>query len=316
MKKILFLLVNFLPLFLLSQDKITFYDYGWKECKQVDAMYFSIIEKTDSLYHRQDFYLQQKMVQMDGYYLDSACKIKHGKFNYYYYNGKPESVVTYKNDHRNGLRLSYYLNGAMKDSSNYEEGNYTGISCSWYPNGMIKDSVEKVTDNRYINFSWHDNGVPFSAGYRDAAFKEDGVWKYFYKNGKVASKERYKSGELLEKQYFTEDGFPISDTASIDRDATFPGGLKEWAKYLLKNSSFPRNYYFANSGKAVVMVEFIIDEEGRVEDARVAVPFHPEFDKIALSAIRNSPKWKPAIEHHVHVKSYFRQPVTFHQIDE
>ena len=52
---------------------------------------------------------------------------------------------------------------------------------------------------------------------------------------------------------------------------------------------------------------------GKVIDAEVSLPFHPEFDKIALSIIKDSPAWTPATAHNRKVKAYRRQPITFAQ---
>jgi hypothetical protein len=56
-----------------------------------------------------------------------------------------------------------------------------------------------------------------------------------------------------------------------------------------------------------------VDEEGLIQDAEVTGSLHPDFDKIALEAIKNSPKWIPAIDHNRKIKAYRRQPVTFAQ---
>jgi outer membrane biosynthesis protein TonB len=56
-----------------------------------------------------------------------------------------------------------------------------------------------------------------------------------------------------------------------------------------------------------------VDEEGTIQDAEVTGSLHPDFDKVALEAIKNSPKWIPAIDHNRKIKAYRRQPVTFAQ---
>jgi hypothetical protein len=53
-----------------------------------------------------------------------------------------------------------------------------------------------------------------------------------------------------------------------------------------------------------------------VTDAEVYMPFHEEFDRIALKIIKNSPAWLPAISNNRKVKVYRLQPITFTQSDE
>jgi hypothetical protein len=57
----------------------------------------------------------------------------------------------------------------------------------------------------------------------------------------------------------------------------------------------------------------MIDEEGKVQNLYVSIPFHPVFDKIALRMVQESPKWLPAISHNRTVSTWFTQPVSFVQ---
>jgi outer membrane biosynthesis protein TonB len=160
---------------------------------------------------------------------------------------------------------------------------------------------------------WFDNGNPAAAGNYAAERKGHGKWQYFHKNGQLSSIEVFDKGSLRSKQYFTEDGSPIADTTSRDRAATFPGGQKAWMKYLQRSLYFPSQWKISGADEVVVVVDWAIDEDGKVVDAWVSAPFHPEFDKIALEVIRKSPQWQPCISHNRRIKDYRRQPVTFSQ---
>ena len=98
-----------------------------------------------------------------------------------------------------------------------------------------------------------------------------------------------------------------------ESEPEFPGGMNSWQKYLSKQVYWPADLKFETDGQAVVIVSYAIDEEGKVVDAYVSLPLHPEFDRIALRAIQQSPKWKPAISHNRKIKSHLSQPITFIQ---
>jgi len=123
----------------------------------------------------------------------------------------------------------------------------------------------------------------------------------------------YSNGRLLSRTYFSEDGQPLTDTANKDRQAEFKGGIKAWQTYLLKQLYFPSQWKFTQGTQAVVFVNWVVDEQGAIQDAEVTGSFHPDFDKVALQKIKNSPKWIPAIDHNREIKAYRRQPVTFAQ---
>ena len=59
-----------------------------------------------------------------------------------------------------------------------------------------------------------------------------------------------------------------------------------------------------------VIVDFTVDKEGMVRDARVVMSTNPKFEKPALDAIR---KWrfKPGVKNGRHVNVRVRQPITF-----
>ncbi|NJO25314.1 MAG: TonB family protein [Bacteroidia bacterium] len=120
-----------------------------------------------------------------------------------------------------------------------------------------------------------------------------------------------------QKIFYNEDGASHTDTLKANRDAEFKnGGLKGWGNYLHKQVYWPEGYRFSKGNMAVVVVALTINEEGKPEDVFVVVPFHPQFDKIALRAVSSSPAWNPAMANNRKVKQRLRQPVTFQQEEE
>jgi antitoxin component YwqK of YwqJK toxin-antitoxin module len=297
-----------------SQPQEQLYDHNWKPTNDVQkARFYSMTEHKDSLWVTYDYYIFEKKLQMKGSYKDSAKKIRHGEFTWYHANGYLERQGTYINNKQTGTWVSYYENGVMRDSSHYIFGNKKGISLSWHYNGFMADSSSLNTDGSGVVVEWFDNGTPAAAGKLAAGRKLHGTWQFFHKNGSLSALEVYDNGKLIKKEYFDEKGVKEADTTSKDRDAQFSGGGKAWQKYLQKQIYWPPNLSFQTSGEAVVVVRYSVDEDGKIVDAYVSLPFHPEFDRIALKAITQSPKWKPAISHNRKVKTYLTQPVGFVQ---
>ena len=297
-----------------SQKIERYFDYRWHDTTATNARFYSLMEKTDSGWHRKDYYLHSLSLQMEGLYKDSACKISSGRFRYFHPTRFIESTGTYRDGKKQGLWLHYYSDGIMEDSTVYDNGNPVGIRLSWYHNGYLSDSASYNPDGSGIHVFWFDNGNPSAAGRYAPGYKKYGKWQYFYKNGGPSAFEIYDgSGVLKDKQYFDEKGGPVPDTTNKDKSAEFPGGLKAWGKYLGKALYFPDQYKFTNGDQAVVVVEAIIDEDGKVVDVEAVVPFYPAFDKIALDAVRKSPNWVPAIEHNRKVRHQIRQPIVFSQ---
>lgn len=59
-----------------------------------------------------------------------------------------------------------------------------------------------------------------------------------------------------------------------------------------------------------VVLTFVVDEQGRVQNAQVESSSHPGFEKPALEAVR---KWrfKPGMKEGAPVKAYVKQPIRF-----
>jgi hypothetical protein len=316
MKPTCFILLLAIPsLAAFAQKTEKFYDYEWKATDGPHARFYSVVERTDSGYHRQDFYLHDMSLKMEGWFEDSTCKIRSGKFTYIYPGKKLESSGRYVHNKRQGLWLVYHPNGMMADSTAYDDGLPIGTSMAWYSNGFPSDSAVYNSDGSGVKVGWFDNGNPSYAGRLAPDYKSYGKWQYFHKNGQTSAFELYNNGRLVDKQYFDEAGQPVLDTTNKDKDASFVGGTKAWLKYLNSRLYFPTGYIIINSDEAALVITMTIDEDGKIKDAFVSTPFYPPFEKIALGAIHGSPKWQPAMSHNRRISAVFSQPVVFRQLD-
>lgn len=287
------------------------YDYNWRPTSADQARFYSLSQKKDSGWYTRIMYVNIEKLEMVGLYEDMENTIRNGQFYWLYPNGKFERCGKYIHNKKEGLWLDFYNDGSLKDSSFYINGNQSGISISWYRDGTYKDSLNMDEQGNGTFVSWLTNGQPSAVGKYIDYNKQNGKWQYFHNNGKLSSIELYDKGSLKDKQYFDENGNP-TDTTNNDRAVQFTGGSKKWNNYISSSVHFP-NLQFSNGYLAVVVVEGTINEEGKVIDAEVTVPVHPDFDKAVLQPVLNSPSWQPCIEHNRKVCSTFRESVSFEQ---
>jgi antitoxin component YwqK of YwqJK toxin-antitoxin module len=297
-----------------SQETAQLFDYNWKPVSDnTKARFYSLTIKKDSVWNRKDYYIYEQRLQMEGNYKDSACKIAQGIFNRYHPNGFLSSTGNYDDNKKEGTWLSYHDNGMMKDSAFYKEGQVLGESHSWYASGFSEDSSVTNIDGSGVTVVWFDNGKISYAGNYAAGHKPTGKWQYFHHNGQPSAMEIYDNGALIDKQYFNEKGVEEADTTNKDSESTYPGGIEAWINYLKKKLYWPKGLQLANSNQVTIVVDWMVDDDGKVKNVKVITPVHPEFDNIALNIISRSPKWIPAISHNRKVKAYRRQPLTFAQ---
>jgi hypothetical protein len=299
-----------------AQKTTKYYDFSWKETDVSHARFVSIVERTDSGWHRLDYFVQGPTLQMEGWYEDSAEKVGTGKFTWGYPDNKLKMTGRYLHGKRQGLWLVYHPNGMMADSVFYDAGNPIGTELRWFRDGTPSDSSVNNPDGSAVEVSWFDNGNPSSAGRYSGGHKMNGRWQFFHDNGKLSAIELYDNGKLQQKQYFDENGQAMIDTITKDKEAMFTGGINAWLKYLGNHLHFPSNYTITNGDEAAVVLTFTVDTDGTVKDAYISVPFHAPFEKEALYTVLHSPKWQPAIDHNRHVESVMVQPVIFRQPDD
>lgn len=213
------------------------------------------------------------------------------------------------------IEKAKYLSAFKKLSDTaYEMKNYNFagplITAETY-----KDAEATIL-NGEITFYGADGEID-SSGYTHNGKKHD-WWYYYTDSSTLWMKEQYSDGKLLQRM----------DTAAIraenekrktewsttlkkdEIEASFEGGDKGWIKYVQRNIDFPTRAKNLNVGGQLIL-QFIIDKEGNVTDAKVAKSVEYSIDEEGLRLIKNSPKWKPAWQSGRYVKAYRKQPLNF-----
>lgn len=95
----------------------------------------------------------------------------------------------------------------------------------------------------------------------------------------------------------------------VEIESKYPGGVSAWAAFLYRKLVYPQQAI--DEGKqGTVVVRFIVDKEGNVSDVE-AISGPEELRASAVSVIKKSGQWEPAIQNGKKVKSYKSQPITF-----
>jgi periplasmic protein TonB len=83
--------------------------------------------------------------------------------------------------------------------------------------------------------------------------------------------------------------------SKLSYKARYPGGQEMLDKFISNNLVYPEEA-FNDSLQGTVYASFVINEEGRVLDARIVDGVHPLLDAAALEVIRSIPKFYPATD--------------------
>ncbi len=136
-----------------------------------------------------------KTVRYVGQFVDDKPT---GKFVYYYRSGEPSMVVIHNPDGTSECK-SYHLNGSLMSSGNYvnqlKEGTW------WYFNNEKKVMSKEVYANGVLHgmcYEYFPTAVDEELKVLKETYYEkglsQGVWKEYYKDGKLQTKGTYKDG--------------------------------------------------------------------------------------------------------------------------
>jgi protein TonB len=111
------------------------------------------------------------------------------------------------------------------------------------------------------------------------------------------------------------EGPPIVDIGDEIIDFTevkaeFQGGIEAWYKYLISNLTYPRQAQRMEI-QGTVLVRFVINTDGTVQDVEVVRSIDPTLDKAAVDVILNSPAWKAAMHQGRPVRTRMTMPIKF-----
>lgn len=97
----------------------------------------------------------------------------------------------------------------------------------------------------------------------------------------------------------------------VEQMPEFPnGGMAGLMQYLSKNIKYP-TIAQENGTQGRVTVQFVVNRDGSIVDAKVVRSVDPYLDKEALRVINTMPKWKPGMQRGKPVRVKFTVPVMF-----
>lgn len=231
----------------------------------------------------------------------------------YYPTGKKKR--DYKTDAEKNTYTSiiWFENGKLKSEETTNSTTEITLLTTYYENGQ-KRAVEQIRTSKTDPFAgrriihlWNLKNQQVVKNGNGTYFMEDGTekisgtikdsikqgtWKIENKiNGQV-SMEEYEKGKFIMGKNTDPDGSTVAYT-EIERFASPKEGIKKFNEYITKHFKYPINDSF-NGIEGEIKVEFKIDKEGKIFDARILKGVSHSLDREALRVINSSPNWIPA----------------------
>ncbi len=96
----------------------------------------------------------------------------------------------------------------------------------------------------------------------------------------------------------------------LDKKPKFKGGKAGLAKFLKENIKYPA-IARENGVQGRVMVEFIIEKNGSITNAKIIKGVDPHLNNEALRVVNLMPKWKPGKHKGKKVRVRYSMPIHF-----
>jgi protein TonB len=149
---------------------------------------------------------------------------------------------------------------------------------------QIKEQVIEVVDNDVLVQSDFDFSVEFN------------------ENETV---DNYSVVDIIETE--TDKEPPLRFVEDMPQ---FPGGAEAWVAYLQKELKYPESCRMLNLS-GVVVVEFIVEKDGKISNVKAVTQVYPELDDEAKRVISASPKWVPGKQMGKPVRVTYTIPIRF-----
>ena len=123
------------------------------------------------------------------------------------------------------------------------------------------------------------------------------------------------TGQKIEVKYVpqvVEEEEPVEEEIFdvVEEMPEFPGGMAALMQYLGKNIKYPT--IAQETGiQGRVIVQFVVNRDGSIVDAKVVRSVDPYLDKEAIRVISSMPKWKPGKQRNKAVRVKYTLAVMF-----
>ena len=108
------------------------------------------------------------------------------------------------------------------------------------------------------------------------------------------------------KSTFEDNKNTTYNSAGVDIQPVFPGGIKEFYQFIGKNYQVPN----VPGLKGKVIISFVVEKDGSLNDIKVLRDIGYGTGIEAIRVLSLSPKWTPAEQNGQHVRCKYMLPLS------
>lgn len=187
-----------------------------------------------------------------------------------------------------GTIRRYYASGQQQEElpcQDLQKQELHGTQTRWFENGQVQAVDHFVNNQRH------------------------GQLLTYYPNGTLRRREEYAQGKPLKAECFGPNGQPVAFFSYI-QFPEYAGGLPVLLQTIGSRTRYPKEA-LRHDEQGKVLVDFVIDRSGTVQQARVRQHVSPLLDAEALRVVNSLRSWAPGRLDGEPVDVFFTLPVTF-----
>jgi TonB family protein len=275
-------------------------------------------------------------------YLENGSKRSDQKYNddkldgpsiFYYESGSIKAKKYYEEGLINGLSIFYYENGNIEEKEYFKEGKEIGDDSAWYATGELWWVAHYIDGKRTgQSFVWYENHkVKWSWNYKNGKlhgkqfsyFKTDslesvdeyndgkqvGKFVIYWENNKLKRQELHEDDSLIAGKCYDTTGHEIAFYKYAEMPV-FPGGESALMTFLRMHIHYPASAV-ENDIQGRVIVDFVVDKNGKIQDVNISKGVYPSLDKEAIRVVKSMPDWIPGKQDGNTVNVSYKVPIKF-----
>ena len=131
-------------------------------------------------------------------------------------------------------------------------------------------------------------------------------------NLEIMDSEATKETKVEVAQIVTEEKEKVEEEifVVVENMPEFPGGELALRKFISSAIKYP-SIAQEHGIQGKVFVNFVVDRDGRISNAKIARGVDPSIDKEALRVVMTLPKWKPGMQRGKTVRVSYTVPISF-----
>ncbi|HEX7367466.1 MAG TPA: TonB family protein [Pelobium sp.] len=263
-------------------------------------------KNNENLYDVTEYYLDNSPRRIANSLTSSLFPRYNGKVITYFKNGNIAAEELFVNGRLKGISNYYFANKQLRKSANFEIEKNKSVEVVLALNDSTGTQfLDKDGTGTFKTVD--ENGNALQGTYTKGL--KDKTWKTVDQKKSETYLDEYKAGEYVKGKTIDAQGNE-TEYDGLESLPTFKGGSQAFGSFLAANLRYPSDAR-DNNVQGRVFLQFVIEKDGSLVEAKVLRGIGHGCDEEALRVINKSPNWNPGMQRGKAVRVSYTVPIFF-----